>query len=140
MKLGLNLIAAYCPNTPVNHETFADPIRAITSKEQIPQRVMMTNGFVHAEDIAGISSNVNEHAFRLVHIDGVWHVYLSFFGGSVGAFVRIPGPNCEVWRSADITAPIKSKAWTIRPSPLLQQTKVRVVWKDGRAIIPSLGL
>jgi len=138
MKIGLNLVAAYCPNTPVNHETFADAIRVIRGEVQIPPHVLAANGFVHAEDVQGISGAANEHAFRLMHTGQVWHVYSSFFGGRIGAHVRLPGPNHEEWRCANIVAPMKSKDWTIGTSPILQALKTRVEWNDSRTVTPSL--
>src|SRR5205823_3094379 len=44
MKMGLNLIAAYCPKTPVNHESFAHSIRVIKGEVQIPLPVLEANG------------------------------------------------------------------------------------------------
>jgi hypothetical protein len=99
MKIGLNLIAAYCPNTPVSPEAFGDPIRVILGQVPIPPAVMVQNGFVHAEDVACIKGNANEHSFRLAHVRGVWHVYFCFFGGGVGAYVRIPGPTAKAGRA-----------------------------------------
>jgi hypothetical protein len=141
MKLGLNLIAAHCPNTPVNHESFARAIRVIRGEAgQIPPRVMMSNGFVHAEDVQAIKAEGNAHSFRLVHVDGKWHVFSSFFGGQVGSYVRVPGPSYEGWRCADIEAPLGSKDWTCRTSTILPYMKMRVVWNDGKVVTPSFKL
>jgi hypothetical protein len=141
MKLGLNLVAAHCPNTPVNHESFAQAIRVIRGEAgQIPPRVFLLNGFVHAEDVQTIKAPGNAHSFRLVHMDGKWHVFSSFFGGKVGSYVRVPGPNHEAWRCADIVAPVRSKDWTVRTSSILPHMKVRVEWNDGRVITPSFKL
>lgn len=141
MKLGLNLIAAHCPNTPVNHESFAGAMRVIRGEAgQISLRVMMSNGFVHAEDVQAIKAAGNAHSFRLVHMDGKWHVFSSFFGGQVGSYVRVPGPNHEVWRCADIVAPLGSKVWRVRTSSILPYMKVRVEWNDGRVVTPSFKL
>src|SRR5262249_5931994 len=75
MKLGLNLVAAHCPNTPVNHESFAGAIRVIRGQAgQIPPPVFLMNGFVHAEDVQAIKAPGNAHSFRLVHMDRKWHV------------------------------------------------------------------
>ncbi len=141
MKLGLNLIAAFCPNTPVNHESFKSAVRMILGKAgQIPPEIVMSNGFVHAEDIQTINASDNAHSFRLVHIEDMWHVFSSFFGGNVGSYVRVPGPNHENWRCADITAPLRSKNWKVRTSPLIPYMKVRVEWNNGRVVIPSFKL
>jgi hypothetical protein len=141
MKLGLNLVAAYCPHTPVNHESFATAIRIIRGEAgQIPPRVFLVNGFVHAEDIQAIKAPGEAHSFRLVHMDQKWHVFSSFFGGRIGSYVRVPGPNCEGWCCANIVAPLKSKVWTVRTSSILPHMKVRVEWNDGRAVTPSFKL
>ncbi len=141
MKIGLNLIAAYCPNTPVDHNSFAGVIRVIRGEVQFPPRILMSNGFVHPEDVAVINAAEKAHSFRLVHIDGVWRVYFSFFGGQVGACVHVPGPNHEKWAHADIVAPIGSKDWTIKTSSILLCMKDPCVeWSDGRVVIPSLKL
>jgi hypothetical protein len=141
MKLGLNLVAAYCPNTPVNHVTFASAIRIIRGLAgQIPPRVFRQNGFVHPEDVQAIHAAGNAHSFRLVHMDQTWHVFSSFFGGRVGSYVRVPGPNQEKWRCADIVAPLRSKRWSLETSSILPHMKVRVEWSDGRVVTPSLKL
>ena len=142
MKLGVNLIAAHCPNTPVNRQSFLSAIRVIRGEAgQIPPRVMMSNGFIHAEDIPDIKATGREHSFRLVHVEGVWHIYSSFFGGQIGSYVCLPGPNHEDWRCAEIVAPLGSKGWTVRRSPILPYMKrVRVVWKDGMSVMPSVKL
>jgi hypothetical protein len=140
MKIGLNLIAAYCPNSPVDHAHFAHSIQAITGGIPIPPRFMAGNGFVHADDVRDIRGNQNEHSFRLVYISPIWHVFSSFFGGRIGSYVRLMGPNYEGWNCADIVAPINSKAWTIRTSRILPAMKVHVEWNDSRALTPSFQL
>jgi hypothetical protein len=141
MKVGLNLIAAYCPNTPVTHESFRQAIRIIRDEAgQLPRSVLQRNGFVHVGDIQTIAAGDNAHSFRLVHIDKMWHIYSSFFGGKVGACVRVPGPNNENWRSADIVAPLYSKDWRIETSRLLYPMKVCVEWHDGTVVTPSFKL
>lgn len=140
MKLGLNLVAAYCPNTPVNHESFPHPVRVIKGHFQIPPSVIADNGFSYADDVKSIKADDGGHSFRLLHLDGVWHIYSSFFGGEIGASVRFPGPNRESWSCADIVAPMRSKSWTFRPSRILQPLRVRVEWSEARVITPSLDL
>jgi hypothetical protein len=141
VKLGLNLIAAHCPNTPINRESFPTAVRIVRDEAgQIPPKVLEMNGFVHAADIQPISAAANSHSFRLVHVDSIWHVYSSFFGGRIGSYVRVPGPNLEVWRCADIVAPLGSKDWTIETSRILPYMQRRVEWSDSRLIAPSLKL
>lgn len=140
MKMGLNLIAAYCPNTPVNHNSFQSATRIILSRGEIPRGVLAANGFAHAEDIQFIKAPEKAHSFRLVHLDH-WHVYSSFFGGRIGAYVRVPGPNHETWKCADIVAPLNSKDWSVKTSPILPLLKrVRIQWHDSTVVTPSFKL
>jgi hypothetical protein len=140
MKIGLNLIAGYCDKTPVDHVTFARAVSIIRGEMQIRPEALQLIGFVHAEDVQCIRAGENDHSFRLMHIDGEWQVYSSFFGGRAGAFVRIPGPNHEDWNCADIVAPIGSKVWEFNPSPILQPLMVRVAWQGSGALTPSVKL
>jgi hypothetical protein len=138
MKIGLNLIAAYCPNTPVNHKTFVHAIRMIKGIVPIRRQDLEANGFVHASDVREINGGANEHSFRLIHLGKVWHVYSSFFGGSIGAYVRVPGPSNETWNRADIVAPIQSKDWRIATSPIIAVLKPHVEWRNSAKVTPSL--
>ena len=140
MKIGLNLIAAYCTQTPIDHETFAGAVRIIRGEMQMRPVAFQFNGFVHADDIQCIKAGDSEHSFRLMHLNGDWHVYSSFFGGRVGTFVRVPGPNREDWNCADIVAPIGSKDWMFSPSPILRNMRVRVAWNGAQALTPSVKL
>ncbi len=141
MKLGLNLIAAFCPNTPVNHETFSRAIRIILGNSgQISPQLFKSNGFVHADDVRAIKGPQKSHSFRIFHMDGIWHVYSSFFGGQVGSYVQLPGPNHESWLSMDIVAPLGSKDWTMKNSNILQPMKAHVEWNDGRVVTPTFKL
>jgi HNH endonuclease len=140
MKIGFNLIAAYCEKTPVDHVTFERAVRIIRGEMQMQPAAFQMNGFVYAEDIKCIMAGDKDHSFRLMHIDGEWQVYSSFFGGRVGAFVRVPGPNHEDWNCADILAPIGSKDWAFTPSVVLRPMKVRVSWKGSGALTPSVQL
>jgi hypothetical protein len=141
MKLGLNLIAAYCPKTPVNYESFAQAIRPIRDEAgQMPPGVLLKNGFIHAEDIQCIKAPNNAHSFRLIHTDHKWHIFSSFFGGKVGSYVMVVGPNHEEWLCADIVAPLNSKNWTISTSSILPPMRHRVEWRDSTAIAPSFKL
>jgi hypothetical protein len=115
MKMGLNLVAAFCPNTPVDRESFGQGVRIILGEAgSIPRAVFLSNGFVRPEDVEAIKADGKAHSFRLVHIDQTWHIYSSFFGGRIGSYVRVPGPNREPWRCADIVAPLGSKDWVPR--------------------------
>jgi hypothetical protein len=140
MKIGLNLLAAYCTKTPVDHLTFVRAVQIIRGEMQLQPEGFRRNGFVHAEDLHCIKAGDNDHSFRLMHVDGEWQVYASFFGGRAGAFVRVPGPNHEDWNSADIVVPIRSRKWEFTPSPILRPMSVRVAWQGSRALTPSVKL
>ena len=144
MKVGLNLIAAYCPNTPVSYESFGSAIRIIRDEAgQMPPKVLKLNGFVHAEDIQDLKAGADTHSFHLVHSEGIWHVYSCSFGGrEVGSYVCFPGPNYEKveMRLISSYAPIGSKKWTIRTSTILQYMNVHIEWNNSSAISPSLRL
>lgn len=138
MKLGVNLIAAHCPNTPLDHQSFAHVISVIRGEAgQIPPKVLRSNGFTHAEDVREINAPENAHSFRLVHMNAKWHVFSSFFGGKIGAYVQVPGVNRENWVCTDIVAPLRSKDWTVTTSSILPVMNARVEWNDSRVVLPS---
>jgi hypothetical protein len=139
-KIGLNLIAAYCPNTQVDRNTFSDVIGVILNEKVNLPRTVLKNGFAYAEDLKCIKGVDNEHTFRLVHDGSIWQVYSCFFGGRIGAYVWFPGPNKEKWKTADIVVPINSKDWTIRTSLIMQPLPVRIAWGGRKEITPSFKL
>jgi hypothetical protein len=145
MKIGYNLVAAYCKNTTVNSKSFSKVIRTITGQQPNADMLLAANGFVHADGIQDIKV-ANAHSFRLLYSDsdtigrtGEWWVFMSFFGGRIGAAVTFPGPNGEKWNSLDIAAPIKQKKW---PEPVpyngYYPQKVQIEWIDVKKIVPSL--
>jgi hypothetical protein len=113
-------------------------MRIIRGEMQVNRQVIAGNGFAFAEDIRNISAEGNDHAFRLTHMNGAWHIFASYFGGKIGSYVGFPGPNQEEWRSAQIVAPLKSKDWLIQTSPLLTAMRVRVGWRGSSDITPTL--
>jgi len=137
-KMGVNLLAAFCPNTPVDRDGFTGVMQIVLGEIPLQPALMGINGFVHASDIEPINAANAAHSFRLLHMGGKWRIYSSFFGGRVGSRVRFPGPNGESWNCADVVAPLKSKNWTIKTSRLLQPLQVRVEWQDPPKIIPSV--
>ncbi len=138
MKIGVNLLAAYCSKTPVNCESYRSVIRLILGKSHPHQAMLVTrNGFVRADGIQEIA-HPGCHSFRLTYLDNRWLFYASFFGGRIGSAVSIPGPNHEDWNTMDILAPIHSKLWTINTTKLFRPMKVCVEWSDNTAICPSL--
>lgn len=136
-KIAINLLYAYCPNTPVNRETFLDVIRVVRGETPVQPRFFQANGFVYALDISPISNTDSGHSFRLLHMDGQWRIYSSFFGGRIGSIIQFPGPNKEEWFQADIYAPLRSKDWTKTTGRIIQPLTVRVEWKDMAKIFPT---
>ena len=97
-------------------------------------------GFVRAADIQQIADNTGAHSFRLCHVNGIWQVFSSFFGGKVGSFVCFPGPNHESCACADIVAPLKSKRWVFTPNKIIQPIAVKIRWNSSEEIAPSVKL
>lgn len=137
-KMAVNLLAHFCPNTPINRKTIGPVVRVIRGKSPVSPELLAANGFVHAADVASIKTNGNDHSFRLLHWDDEWLVYSSFFGGRIGSFVRFPGPNKESWRCADIVAPIGSAEWTVVTRDMILPLKVHIEWQDPSKIIPAI--
>jgi hypothetical protein len=106
----------------------------------VTPKLLRRNGFVHAADIEPIKAEGSAHSFRLMHVNGQWSVWMSFFGGRIGAFVRFPGPNGERWRRADIVAPLHSKDWEVETGSVVVPLCHHVEWEDLAAIMPSSGM
>jgi hypothetical protein len=139
-KIGLNLIAAYCPATPVNHDTFQAAIQLVRGDLPINQSVLEAIGFVRPEGVLPIAAPGKGHSFRMLHLDGRWHIYSSFFGGRMGSYVHFPGPNLEAWSCANIVAPVRSSKWIVTKSRILQPLAVKVEYLDSTRLCPSLKL
>ncbi len=137
MKLGMNLLAAYCPNTPVNRDCFRNTIEFILDEVAADPTVFSRNGFVDPSAVQGFR-DFSGHAFRLQHIDGDWHVESSFFGGRVASFVRIPGPNLESWSWKEIRVPLKSRDWLFDSGTITVPLNPRIIWDDLKRIVPSI--
>ncbi len=142
MKIGLNLLAAFCDDTPVTFDSFRDAIRVIRDEHgPVHPRVLRANGFIAANDIHNATGNESEHSFQIYHQGGVWFVHASFFGGLCGSLVRVPGPNREKWQCLNIIAPIHSTEWIVEKSPIFPAVKLPIVrWADGGNVVPSLQL
>ena len=139
IKLGVNLIAAHCPKTPVDRESFRDAIDIVVGKSAVHSSKYATNGFVHAENVTAIAVE-GAHSFRLLHSNGHWGVWSSFFGGRIGSFVDFTGPNAEDWSCLDIVAPLRSREWTSRKSSILQPLRRQIEWSNPARIMPSAQL
>jgi hypothetical protein len=141
LKLGINLLAAFCERTLVGVNTFSKVISIIMGQATFDQtKAWKHQGFLWAEDIQSIRAEGNAHSFRLLYIEGHWLVFSSFFGGRIGTFVSLEGPNNEDWCSADIVAPLGSKKWMISTSNILLPLPVHINWTDHKLIMPSMPL
>lgn len=140
MKLGVNLLAAYCQKTPVNGEAFKEVVKVIRGETPTTPEMLKNNGFVRAVDIEPLKSADKSHSFRLVYLNGSWMVYSSFFGGRIGAAVSFPGPNREGWNTMNVVAPLHDKNWQVVTSALLQPMRVHIEWSGLPKIAPSLKL
>lgn len=138
LKIAINVLAAYCPNTPVNKDAFPDVVKVVKGEAPVTEVLLLANGFAWACDIQPIKADDRGHSFRLLHTDGQWSVYASFFGGRVGSFVRFAGPNHEPWRCASIVAPLHSQDWVAVTSALVQPLTARIEWQDPAKIMPSV--
>jgi hypothetical protein len=144
MKIGLNMLAAYCEKTEVNFTSFNKAIRQILENQADPSMLLAGNGFVKAEGVQDIAV-VGTHTFRLVYFNtdrlgkaGEWVFYSCFFGGRIGGVVSFPGPNKEEWETLDIVAPINSKKWLSKKSAVFLPLRVQVETTDARKLVPSL--
>ena len=138
MKTSLNLIAAYCPNTPISREKFGRVIGVIKGDLPVIPALLQNNEFVHAKDVEEISGAPNEHCFRLVHVDRLWHVYSSFFGGAIGTYVHFPGSNCENWNCLDVAAPIRCKDWREAKRSVIPIMRWRTTWHNSEEVTPTV--
>jgi hypothetical protein len=119
---------------------FEQVMRLFLGEGQLHPNLFTRMGFVQANDIQCIKDVSGGHSFRLVHLQGHWHIFSSFFGGRIGSYVFFPGPNYECWSCADIVAPINSKDWGFVKAPITQSIAVRAEWKNLAEIVPSFEL
>jgi hypothetical protein len=138
-KIGVNLLAKYCPRTSVNRRSFLDVIGAIRGEVELDSSVFRNNGFVWPSDFDEIRFG-DGHAFRLLHDHGWWRVFSSFFGGRVCSVVVFKGPNEEDWSCMDVRAPLGSPNWMTKAYNLLLPLRCHVEWEDVARIIPSAGM
>jgi hypothetical protein len=140
LKVGINLLAAYCTKTPVNCESFKKVIDVIRGDRHVTRELLAWNGFVTASEMKQLAVANRGHSFRLVHLDGEWLAYSSFFGGRIGSVARFPGPNLEDWRTLDVVAPLFAKEWSVTRSAIIKPIIVHVEWQDLSKLAPSVKL
>lgn len=138
VKIGVNLLAAFCTKTPVSREHFSDPIRLVRGEYHPNHQLFSFMGFVPAAHLSEIWTNDKSHAFRLTYVNGGWHVYMSFFGGRLCAFVAMAGPNDEDWQTLDIVAPLKSKDWRLKYSRDMMPIPIAIQWTDLKTLAPTI--
>jgi hypothetical protein len=140
--MGVNLVAACCPNTPVDRDSFKDVVRVILGYvNPLPLNIYRRNGFLIADDVKSIAAEGNCHSFRLIFAERTWHIFASYFGGKIGSFVRFPGVNHEDWVCMDVISPIDSKDWIKTPGyilPVMNGFTVR--WAGGGLVSPTIQL
>jgi hypothetical protein len=138
-KIAINLLHHYCSRTEVNLLTFPRVIDEILGKRRFHPIRLSRSGFVCHSDLATIASTDGSHFIRLSWERGFWIAAMAFFGGQIGAAVKFPGPNKELWRTLDVKAPINSSDWTITPSSLVIPSKFHVEWSDLNKMIAGGG-
>lgn len=137
VKIGINLVAAYCPNTPVNRSTFRRAVRMVRGETFPLPTYLAANGFIHIEAIDEIKQP-GAHTFRMMYMQPYWRIYSSFFGGRIGTSVFFLGRSHESWNQLDIVAPIDSKDWIATESGILNPIRVKIDWSDNKKIMPSV--
>ena len=139
IKIGINSIAAFCKNTLVDKTTFPQAVMMAREEFCLRPEYLRDNGFVHAEG-SSFGLGGKDHLIRLVRDLDNWHVYFSFFGQQIGAYVVFRGPSGEDWRTADIVAPFKSDKWSVKTYMDVRHPIVTADSSDHRAMMPSLQL
>ncbi len=144
MKIGFNILAAYCEKTPVNRTTFSEVVRLILGETHPREGILKSNGFVHADKLSDLNAPDKGHGFRMTWFANQWHFYASFFGGRIAAAVSFPGPNVERWNTLDIVASLHSKEWQAKrynlALPILYPIKHHVQWVSIQDIAPTVKL
>jgi hypothetical protein len=139
LKMGLNLVAAVCENTPIGPDSFPEVIGVIRDSSPVTPELVARCGFVqHGNVVTCIAAPNRGHSFLITYGAGRWHVHSSFFGGRMGAYVYFPGPHKESWATMRIVAPLGSKDWTFTPSQLAQVMYPSIEHARSKLICPSL--
>ena len=115
IKIALNLLANSCVNTIVNIHNFESSFKKVLGEEPFRRGDLKSVGFVYNRCIQQIAKPDHAHSFRIVHDLDQWHIFLCFFGGEIGAYVKFDGPSSESWTTLDILAPLESSLWKYEP-------------------------
>jgi hypothetical protein len=138
-KIGLNLLAAFCPHTPIDRDHVPDVFDVILGDKIVDDRLKVANGFVHAENLEPIRV-ADAHSFLLQHTGRRWDILCSLFGGRIGTFVNIPGPNREPWVSARVVLPLTGEFTIEQQSNVYRHVPYTIEWRDIHKIAPTLGV
>ena len=137
VKIGINLLAFYCQRTVVSRDTFPAAVAYVLGQAPLGLLQDECGPVVHG-DMDHLQCPKGAHRFRLTH-DQTWALDCAFFGGRVGATVCFPGPNCEGWRTADVTAYYAvQRKWEFDTLQLILPRNVRIEWADWRRVAPSI--
>lgn len=138
MKIGFQSLVRYAQKTNIRNDVgFRRTRDIICGAVELSASELALSGFVAPCGMIDISKPAS-HAIRLSHNGEIWNAYLSFFGGRICAVAIFEGPNDEDWNSADFSAPIGAKDWSVKTSILALPIKVQIEMSVPR-MIPSIG-
>jgi len=135
VKIALNTLAHCCKVTRVNKDTFPEAIAYARYDEGV-RRGEREGCFALNQDLASLDCPPGSHKLCLTY-DKAWRCEFLFFGGEMAAVVAFPGPSYEPWCQMEVTAPLRSKDWSSRESPIIVPRTVRVTWTEWQSVIPS---
>lgn len=138
IKIAINLLAYSLNKTSVDRRYFLDAAKVVTSEVRGGPFVTRNNGFVVPHKLESIAK-VDAHVFWLVHRDGWWRGYFSFFGGRICAKCQFPGPNWDDRDAIEIVSPISQGDLTVNHRLIVPELSASVEW-DLEGVIPSVKL
>lgn len=139
VKIGFNLLAAYCSSTPIDSVHCPDTTAFVLGRIGASPQGFSQNGFVDPSEFRDFEDPAGGHVFRIQHYRGNWEIQSSYFGGRVASFVRIAGPNREDWNRADVLVPLNDRNWQFTKSSLLLPHRPRIFWNEPEKMMPTAG-
>ena len=91
MKIGFNILAAYCEKTPVDRSAFRGVVKLLLGENSPSPELVKRNGFVYAADLAELSAPNRAHAFRLTWMGNESARLFEFFWWSYMCDSCLPG-------------------------------------------------
>lgn len=143
LKIGLNLVAHECPNTPIERVNFGEVISVIKGEKPITGNMFLSNGFTPPAELSALEHKSDTHCFWLTFDGTTWSVYSSFFGGKMKAVVRFKGASNEPWSFRKIEVPLvgnKKHTWVRSDEAIIPGLQPQVEWRDLSILAPSLKL